>query len=150
LLVPGGAGTTLLMEEFEVLNLLKTKTENSKFITSVCTGSLILVAAGLLDGYKATTHWLSLDVLKLFPDQISGERFVNDRNRITGGGVTAGIDCALLLTAVLFGNELAEQLQLMIEYNTAPTFTLVLLTTASSHSVANQNHIRSPVHNRRR
>ncbi|GIM18030.1 transcriptional regulator [Leptospira borgpetersenii] len=150
LLVPGGAGTTLLMEEFEVLNFLKTKTENSKFITSVCTGSLILAAAGLLDGYKATTHWLSLDVLKLFPVQISGERFVKDRNRITGGGVTAGIDFALFLTAELFGTELAEEIQLMIEYNPAPPFTSGHPTTATSHLVEKVKLSRETAQNRRK
>ncbi|EKR65678.1 cyclohexyl-isocyanide hydratase family protein [Leptospira weilii str. 2006001853] len=150
LLVPGGAGTTLLMEEFEVLNFLKTKAENSKFITSVCTGSLVLAAAGLLDGYKATTHWLSLDVLKLFPVQISGERFVKDRNRITGGGVTAGIDFALFLTAELFGIELAEEIQLMIEYNPTPPFTSGHPTTATSHLVGKVKLSRETTQNRRK
>lgn len=150
LLIPGGVGTTLLMEEFEVLNFLKTKAENSKFITSVCTGSLVLAAAGLLNGYKATTHWLSLDVLKLFPVQISGERFVRDRNRITGGGVTAGIDFALFLTAELFGTELAEEIQPMIEYNPAPPFTSGHPTTATSHLVEKVKLSRETTQNRRK
>ncbi|AYV55408.1 DJ-1/PfpI family protein [Leptospira kmetyi] len=150
LLVPGGSGTTLLMEEFEVLDFLKSKAENSKFITSVCTGSLVLAAAGLLDGYKATTHWLSLDVLKLFPVQISGERFVRDRNRITGGGVTAGIDFALFLTAEFFGTELAEEIQLMIEYNPAPPFTSGHPTTATSHLVEKVKVSRETAQNRRK
>ncbi|PJZ59357.1 DJ-1/PfpI family protein [Leptospira barantonii] len=150
LLVPGGSGTTLLMEEFEVLDFLKAKAENSKFITSVCTGSLVLAAASLLDGYKATTHWLSLDVLKLFPVQISGERFVRDRNRITGGGVTAGIDFALFLTAEFFGTDLAEEIQLMIEYNPAPPFTSGHPTTATSHLVEKVKVSRETAQNRRK
>lgn len=150
LLVPGGSGTTILMEEFEVLDFLKEKAEKSKFITSVCTGSLVLAAAGLLDGYKATTHWLSLDVLKLFPVQISGERFVKDRNRITGGGVTAGIDFALFLTAEFFGIDLAEEIQLMIEYNPAPPFTSGHPTTATSHLVEKVKSSRETAQNRRK
>ncbi|PJZ54070.1 DJ-1/PfpI family protein [Leptospira adleri] len=150
LLVPGGSGTTHLMEDYEVLEFLKKKAENSKFITSVCTGSLVLAAAGLLDGYKATTHWLSLDVLKLFPVQISGERFVKDRNRITGGGVTAGIDFALFLTAEFFGTELAEEIQLMIEYNPAPPFTSGHPTTATSHLVDKVKGSRETAQNRRK
>ncbi|WP_061271037.1 DJ-1/PfpI family protein [Leptospira interrogans] len=150
LLVPGGPGTTLLMEEFTVLDFLKRKTVNSRFVTSVCTGSLVLASAGLLDGYKATTHWMSLDVLKLFPVQISSERFVKDRNRITGGGVTAGIDFALFLTAEFFGSELAEEIQLMIEYNPAPPFTSGHPTTATSHLVDKVKSNREITQNRRK
>ncbi|XDD50841.1 DJ-1/PfpI family protein [Leptospira sp. WS92.C1] len=150
LLVPGGYGTTHLMENQRVLDFLKIKAENSKYITSVCTGSLVLASAGLLDGYKATTHWLSLDVLKLFPIQISGERFVRDRNRITGGGVTAGIDFALFLTAEFFGTDLAEEIQLMIEYNPAPPFTSGHPTTASSQLVEKIKGSREIAQNRRK
>ncbi|TGK34659.1 DJ-1/PfpI family protein [Leptospira gomenensis] len=150
LLVPGGSGTTHLMEDQEVLQFLRKKAEDSRYVTSVCTGSLVLAAAGLLDGYKATTHWLSLDVLKLFPVQISGERFVKDRNRITGGGVTAGIDFALFLTAEFFGKEQAEEIQLMIEYNPAPPFTSGHPTTATSQLVEKVKSSRETAQNRRK
>ena len=91
-------------------------------VTSVCTGALILAAAGLLDGYQATTHWLSLDLLRQFGVEVRRERVVQDRNRITGGGVTAGIDFGLTIVAALFDQPTAEAIQLMMEYNPQPPF----------------------------
>jgi len=91
-------------------------------VTSVCTGALLLGAAGLLSGYRATTHWLSLDLLPLFGAYPVDERVVVDRNRITGGGVTAGVDFALVVAAELFSQEVAEEIQLTIEYSPAPPF----------------------------
>ncbi|PJZ51098.1 DJ-1/PfpI family protein [Leptospira saintgironsiae] len=122
-LVPGGLGVNRLMENEKILNWLREKSKSSKYVSSVCTGSLVLAAAGLLNGYKATTHWLSLDVLKLFPEiDVKEDRVVIDRNRITGGGVTAGIDFALQVVAEIQGQQAAEEIQLMIEYNPEPPF----------------------------
>lgn len=122
-LIPGGLGVNRLMENEKVLNWLKEKSKTSKYISSVCTGSLVLAAAGLLNGYKATTHWLSLDVLKLFPEiDVKEDRVIIDRDRITGGGVTAGIDFALQVVAEIQGQKAAEEIQLMIEYNPEPPF----------------------------
>ncbi|PJZ75900.1 DJ-1/PfpI family protein [Leptospira neocaledonica] len=122
-LVPGGLGVNRLMENEKILNWLREKSKTSKYISSVCTGALVLASAGLLNGYKATTHWLSLDVLKLFPKiDVKEDRVVIDRNRITGGGVTAGIDFALQVVAEIQGQKAAEEIQLMIEYNPEPPF----------------------------
>ncbi|TGN03105.1 DJ-1/PfpI family protein [Leptospira dzoumogneensis] len=122
-LVPGGLGVNRLMENEKILNWLREKSKSSKYISSVCTGSLVLAAAGLLNGYKATTHWLSLDVLKLFPQiDVKEDRVIIDRDRITGGGVTAGIDFALQVVAEIQGQNAAEEIQLMIEYNPEPPF----------------------------
>ncbi|MCR1794153.1 DJ-1/PfpI family protein [Leptospira sp. WS58.C1] len=122
-LVPGGLGVNRLMENEKVLSWLREKSKTSRYISSVCTGSLVLAAAGLLNGYKATTHWLSLDVLRFFPEiDVKEDRVVIDRDRITGGGVTAGIDFALRIVAEIQGQKSAEEIQLMIEYNPKPPF----------------------------
>src|SRR6267143_129727 len=99
--VPGGPGQVALMQDAEVLDFLRNQAETCRFVTSVCTGSLILGAAGLLRGYCATCHWLSLDQLALLGATPVAERIVMDRNRITGGGVTSGIDFALFVAAQL-------------------------------------------------
>jgi cyclohexyl-isocyanide hydratase len=91
-------------------------------VTSVCTGSLLLAAAGLLEGYRATSHWASRDQLAWFGVEPVAERVVFDRNRVTGGGVTAGIDFALALTAAIRGEEHARFVQLSLEYDPAPPF----------------------------
>ena len=122
LFVPGGPGIASLMEDIEVLGFLRRKAEGAKYVTSVCTGSLVLAAAGLLTGYRATCHWLSLPQLALFGVEPVSERVVVDRNRITGAGVTSGIDFALALMAQIFGDERAKAVQLMIEYDPAPPF----------------------------
>jgi len=122
LFVPGGRGIFDAMQNKYLLNFLKRQAEHAQYITSVCTGSLVLAAAGLLNGYKATTRWLSLNLLKLFNVDVVEERVVIDRNRITGGGVTAGIDFGLYVVAKLFNEELAKEVQLMMEYNPAPPF----------------------------
>lgn len=120
--VPGGHGVNALLMNKAYINFLKQQSTKAKFITSVCTGSLLLAAAGLLNGYKATTHWRSLDLLKMFNVETVETRIVIDRNRITGGGVTAGIDFALTLTSILAGEERAKIIQLMLEYNPSPPF----------------------------
>ncbi|XHO07105.1 Isonitrile hydratase (plasmid) [Ralstonia syzygii] len=91
-------------------------------VTSVCTGSLVLGAAGLLRGYRATSHWASRDQLALLGAQPVEARVVFDRNRVTGGGVTSGIDFALALVAHLYGDAAAQRIQLQLEYDPAPPF----------------------------
>jgi cyclohexyl-isocyanide hydratase len=122
LFVPGGSGVDAILEDREVLEFLRKQGQQARFVTSVCTGSLALGAAGLLKGFRATTHWLSLDLLPLFGATAMPDRVVVDRNRITGGGVTAGIDFALAMTSTLFGEGLAKVVQLVIEYNPKPPF----------------------------
>jgi len=123
LCVPGGVGVNPMMENDALLQFLQMQAANARYVTSVCTGALLLGAAGLLRGYRATTHWLSLDLLPLFGAEIVEERVVVDRNRITGGGVTAGIDFGLAVASQLFSASVAEEIQLMIEYAPAPPFT---------------------------
>jgi cyclohexyl-isocyanide hydratase len=122
LFVPGGPGINPKLEDAAFLHFLKTKGEQARYVTSVCTGALLLGAAGLLQGYRATTHWRSLEFLKTFGAEPLAERVVIDRNRITGGGVTAGIDFGLAIAAELFGETIAQTIQLWIEYDPAPPF----------------------------
>ena len=120
--VPGGPGQLEIMDDQEPLDFLRRQSVQAKWITSVCTGSLILGAAGLLKGYRATCHWASLDQLSLFGAEPVPERVVIDRNRATGGGVTAGIDFALTLAARMHGEDTAKAIQLGMEYDPAPPF----------------------------
>jgi cyclohexyl-isocyanide hydratase len=120
--VPGGPGQVPLMTDPEVLGFLRRQAAACRWVTSVCTGSLVLGAAGLLRGYRATSHWLSLDQLALLGAEPVAERIVMDRNRITGAGVTSGIDFALFVAAQLCGEAQAKEIQLSIEYDPAPPF----------------------------
>jgi cyclohexyl-isocyanide hydratase len=122
LCVPGGPGQVEMMRDAEVLEFLRKQGETAKYITSVCTGSLILAAAGLLQGYRAACHWAFRDQLAILGVEVSNERVVIDRNRVTGGGVTAGIDFGLALVGELCGEETAKMIQLLLEYNPAPPF----------------------------
>ncbi|MGK3982125.1 DJ-1/PfpI family protein [Sorangium sp. So ce136] len=122
LCVPGGPGQIDLMEDDETLDFLRRQAAGARWVSSVCTGSLLLGAAGLLDGYRATCHWASRDQLALLGATPAAERVVIDRNRVTGGGVSAGLDLALRLVAELAGREQAEAIQLSIEYDPAPPF----------------------------
>lgn len=122
LFVPGGPGQMALMEDVETLDFLRRQAAGATWITSVCTGSLVLAAAGLMTGYRATCHWSSIDHLALFGAEPVHERVVVDRNRVTGAGVTSGIDFALTLGALLFGEERARMAQLGMEYDPAPPF----------------------------
>lgn len=121
--VPGGLGTDPLMEDEEVLGFLRRQAETAEYVTSVCTGALVLAAAGLLTGYRATTHWNALSTLPIMGVEAVDERVCIDRNRMTGGGVTAGIDLGLKVVAEMFGQPVAEFVQLRLEYNPKPPFT---------------------------
>jgi cyclohexyl-isocyanide hydratase len=120
--VPGGQGINDIVNDAEVLDFLRSQAEAARYITSVCTGSLVLGAAGLLDGFRAATHWTAVDYLAQFGAVPARTRICVDRNRITGGGVTAGIDFALTLVSILANRQSAEAIQLGIEYNPAPPF----------------------------
>lgn len=128
--VPGGPGVNQMLEDEIFLGFLRDQGAHAKYITSVCSGSLLLGAAGLLKGYRAATHWLSMDLLPLFGAIPVAERVVVDRNRITGGGVTAGIDFGLVVAAKLADEDTAKRIQLMLEYNPAPPFNAGSPTTA--------------------
>jgi len=121
--VPGGAGTDDMVTDAEVLQFLRAQARLAKYITSVCTGSLVLGAAGLIKGYKATTHWTAMEYLEPYGALPTKTRVCVDRNRVTGGGVTAGIDFALTLVSILIDRPTAEAIQLRLEYNPAPPFT---------------------------
>ena len=112
--VPGGLGQQDLMDDQQVLGFLRTQAESARYIVSVCTGSLLLGAAGLLTGYRATCHWMYLHLLEQLGAIPTAERVVVDRNRITGAGVSAGIDRALQLVSLLRGQEAAQAIQLRI------------------------------------
>ena len=120
--VPGGAGQIDLMDDEETLDFLRRIAPTCQLVTSVCTGSLVLAAAGLLEGYKATSHWSSIDQLSLLGAIPVAERVVRDRDRVTGAGVTSGIDFALTVVADLLGEEAAREIQLQMEYDPEPPF----------------------------
>ena len=121
--VPGGPGQIALMLDEETLNFLRRQAEQAQWVTSVCTGSLVLGAAGLLKGYRATSHWSSIDQLALLGAEPVNQRVVRDRNRISGAGVTSGIDFALTLVAEIAGDAVARAVQLQMEYDPEPPFT---------------------------
>ena len=120
--VPGGAGQIDLMNDQETLDFLRRQAPGARYVTSVCTGSLVLAAAGLLKGYRSACHWAAREHLKAFGAIPVAERVVRDRNRISGGGVTAGIDFGLTLLAELAGEDAARSVQLMMEYDPQPPF----------------------------
>ena len=120
--VPGGVGTDDMVNDEEMLDFLRKQAAGAKYITSVCTGSLVLGAAGLLQGFRAATHWSAMDYLEKFGATPTKTRVCVDRNRVTGGGVTAGIDFALTLVSLLVDRTTAQAIQLRLEYNPAPPF----------------------------
>ena len=120
--VPGGSGINEQMVDQETLNFLRNQSQHAKYITSVCNGSLILAAAGLLVGYKSACHWMWSSYLERFGVQAVDARVVRDRNHFSGGGVTAGIDFALTLAAEIAGEEVAKRIQLALEYDPQPPF----------------------------
>ena len=122
LCVPGGIGVAKVINHAPALDWVRQVGSEAQWVTSVCTGALILGAAGLLKGYRATTHWAWHDLLALFGAEPVHARHVIDRNRATGGGVTAGIDFALALMAEIAGDDHARAVQLALEYDPAPPF----------------------------
>lgn len=120
--VPGGPGQIDLMDDDEVISFVRAKGGKAKYVTSVCTGALVLGAAGLLDGYEAATHWMSAEQLPLFGAKPVKKRIAVDRNRITGGGITAGIDFGLYVAGILAGEDAAQRIQLFLEYDPEPPF----------------------------
>ena len=121
-LIPGGQGSRPLMRDQEVLEWLRSAHASSTWTTSVCTGALVLGAAGILDGKRATTHWAFLDHLSEFGAEPVAERVVEDGKVITAAGVSAGIDMALTLAARIAGDKVAQAIQLGIEYDPDPPF----------------------------
>jgi cyclohexyl-isocyanide hydratase len=120
--VPGGAGMNPLLTDAETLGFIRHQAEGARFITSVCTGALVLGAAGLLKGRRATTHWMSHDMLSAFGAIPVADRVVVDGTIVTGGGVTAGIDFGLRIAALVAGEDVAKAIQLGLEYDPAPPF----------------------------
>lgn len=121
-MVPGGFGQIALMTDAVVLDWLRAQATSARYVTAVCTGALVLGAAGLLHGYRATTHWGFAELLANYGATVTPGRVVIDRDRVTGGGVTAGIDFALVLAAELAGPDVAKAIQLGLEYNPEPPF----------------------------
>lgn len=122
LFVPGGYTATDMMGDDETIDFLVKAGASARYVTSVCSGALLLGMAGLLDGYRAATHWAVYDVLEALGVETDPSRVVHDRNRMTGGGVTAGIDFGLTLLAELRGEMVAKMTQLAMEYDPAPPF----------------------------
>jgi cyclohexyl-isocyanide hydratase len=147
--VPGGVGTDDMINDEEMLAFLRRQAAGAKYITSVCTGSLVLGAAGLLRGYRAATHWTAMDFLSAFGAIPTKTRVCVDRNRVTGGGVTAGIDFALTLVSQLVDRKTAEAIQLRIEYNPAPPFNAGSPDTAPAEIVAFMKERIAPAQARR-
>jgi cyclohexyl-isocyanide hydratase len=135
-MVPGGPGQQGLMEDAVALEFLQRQARGAQYITSVCTGSLVLGAAGLLKGKRATSHWAAIEHLKPLGAIPTSEKIVIDGNIITGAGVTSGIDFALAVAAKLEGEEVARQIQLQIEYDPAPPFQAGSPATASPETLA--------------
>jgi cyclohexyl-isocyanide hydratase len=122
LCIGGGLKQMAIIDDLEVLEFLKKQGNTAQFITSVCGGSMFLAKAGLLQGYRAATHWAMRGELAKVGVEVGTERVVVDRNRISGGGVTAGIDFGLTIAQLLRGEEIAKMVQLSIEYNPEPPF----------------------------
>lgn len=135
--VPGGFGTVAAMGDAEFVRQVKRLSDSAKYVTSVCTGSLLLGAAGLLQGKRAACHWAWRDQLSLFGATPDPARVVRDGNVISGGGVTAGIDMALTVMAEIAGDDYAQTVQLSMEYAPAPPFDAGRPERAPAHIVAN-------------
>lgn len=136
IMIPGGPGQTEAMQDQAFMAEVKRLGESAEYVTSVCTGSLILAAAGLLNGKRAGSHWAYRELLSMFGSIPDDARVVRDGNAITGGGVTAGIDIALTIVADLAGEKVAKMIQLAIEYAPAPPFNCGRPETADAETIA--------------
>ena len=148
--VPGGLGCTAAMNDPAFMDQIKRLAAGARYITSVCTGSLILGAAGLLRGKRAACHWAWRDMLPLFGAISDPARVVRDGNVLTGGGVTAGIDFALTLAAEIAGPDVAQAIQLTIEYAPAPPFNAGRPETAPPEVMARVRALMGPMAGERR
>jgi cyclohexyl-isocyanide hydratase len=134
--VPGGGmGQIAVMQDGEILNFLQQQSTNTQYITSICTGSMILAAAGLMRGYKSACHWAFREQLAMLGVEVVPQRVVIDRDRITGAGVTSGIDFGLILLGLLCGESVAKMAQLMMEYVPEPPFNAGSPTTAGDEII---------------
>jgi len=149
-MVPGGPGQQDLMEDAVVLGFLRRQAEQARYVTSVCTGSLVLGAAGLLRGKRATCHWAAIEHLALLGAIPVAERVVVDGNIVTGAGVTSGIEFALKFAAILEGEEVARALQLQIEYDPAPPFNSGSPRTAAAGMIESVRQRMAPLNEARR
>lgn len=122
LFVGAGSGQVTLVDDPEMIEFFQKQGSTAKFITSVCQGSEFLAKAGLLQGYRAASHWAGREQLAALGVEVGTERVVIDRNRITGGGATAGIDFGLVIAGILCGEETAKIIELLLEYDPAPPF----------------------------
>ena len=148
LLVPGGDPTAQIGDK-EVLDWIRRLHEKTKWTTSVCTGSLILGAAGLLKGLQATTYWNSIDFLKAFGAEPVSKRYVRQGKIITAAGVSAGIDMALQLVALEYGDEMAQTIQLLIEYDPQPPFNNGSRSKASASQIEKARKILAAVYSQK-
>jgi cyclohexyl-isocyanide hydratase len=149
-MVPGGPGQQDLMEDAVALKFLQRQAATAKYVTSVCTGSLVLAAAGLLKGKRATCHWAAIEHLAVLGAIPASERVVVDGNIVTGAGVASGIDFALALAAILESEQVAREIQLQIEYDPAPPFNSGSPRTASAETVAALRKRLEPLNQQRR
>ncbi|MGG6239466.1 DJ-1/PfpI family protein [Nodosilinea sp. AN01ver1] len=141
----GGVGQAKIMGDREVLHFLQRQSVSAQYITSVCTGSMILAAAGLLQGYRATCHWAFREQLAMLGVEVIPQRVVIDRNRVTGAGVTSGIDFGLTLLGLLCGEAVAKMTQLMMEYSPAPPFNAGTPETAAPEIVRSLTQLGKPL-----
>jgi cyclohexyl-isocyanide hydratase len=149
-MVPGGPGQQDLMEDAVALEFLRRQARGAKFVTSVCTGSLVLGAAGLLKGKRATCHWAAIEHLAALGAIPVNERVVVDGTVVTGAGVAAGIDFALALAEILAGEQVAREIQLQIEYDPDPPFNSGSPRTAAPETLAAVRARLAPLNEQRR
>ncbi len=147
--VPGGPGMNPLLTDADTIAFLQRMAPKARYVTAVCTGSLVLGAAGLLKGKRAATHWAAMEFLPKFGATAVDERVVVDGNIITGGGVTAGIDFGLKVAAEVAGEAVAKTIQLMIEYDPAPPFDSGHPRSADPAVLANLRDRMKPMHAQR-